>query len=299
MTNGRRSSMPNPFPTWIHGAPDCTRSTDPAIQVHHHDDDTVILRQSKCSDPGTRQVPWPSFEAPFLYLLFGRDRVLLVDTGASSSAERFPIGATVRGLIAQRPGAAALPLTVCHTHSHRDHTAGDGQFPPGTGATVVGYEPEDVAAFFGIDDWPDQFVTYELGGRTLDVFPIPGHEPAHIALYDRKTRLLLSGDSLYPGLLVVNDLTAYRASVARMAAFAARNPVEFVLGAHVEMRSTPGRWYGYPCLYQPDEHVLQLEDRHVVELHHAVDSLADHSRTNRHDDFIIQPAWLDFPPADP
>jgi hydroxyacylglutathione hydrolase len=291
--------MTNPFPTWIHGAHDCSRSVDPPIQVHRYDDDTFILRQSKCSDPGTPQNRWPSFEAPFLYLMFGTDRALLVDTGASSSPERFPIGETVRRLIARRKSAASLPLTVCHTHSHRDHTAGDGQFPAATGANVVGHAPKDVAAFFGIDHWPNQFVTYKLGGRTLDIFPIPGHEPAHIALYDRKTRLLLTGDTLYPGLLVVSDWAAYRASAARMSAFIARNAVAYVLGAHIEMRATPGKWFGYPCLYQPGEHRLQLEARHVVQLHDAVEALGNRPRTDRHDDFIIQPKWLAFPPPDP
>jgi glyoxylase-like metal-dependent hydrolase (beta-lactamase superfamily II) len=163
---------------------------------------------------------------------------------------------------------------------------------------VVGYTPERVAAFFGIDDWPVQFVTYELGGRTLDIIPIPGHEPAHIALYDRNTRLLLTGDTLYPGLLVVNDWAAFRASVARMNTFVGEHAVTFVLGAHIEMRSTPGKWFGYPCLYQPGEHVLQLEARHVVELHRAVEAMDNQPRSDRHDDLIIQPAWLAFPPAD-
>jgi glyoxylase-like metal-dependent hydrolase (beta-lactamase superfamily II) len=291
--------VPIPFPTWIHGAPDCSRTTDPPIQVHRFDDDTYVLRQSKCSDPGTSQDPWPSFEAPFIYLLFGTSRIMLVDTGASPSPDRFPIGETVRNLIAQRGAAAALPLFVCHTHSHGDHTAGDAQFPSETGATVVRYRPEDVAAFFGIENWPDQIVTYDLGGRILDVFAIPGHEPAHIALYDRNTRLLLTGDTLYPGLLVVNDWAASRQSIARLASFVSRNAVSFVVGAHIEMKSTPGKWFGYPCLYQPGEHVLELEARHVSQLHAAVEALGSDPRTDRHDDFIIQPAWLDFPPADP
>jgi hydroxyacylglutathione hydrolase len=55
---------------WIHGAPG-----EPAIQVHYYDEHTVILRQG-------RSVHW---EAPFLFLLFGNDRALLLDTGAVRS----------------------------------------------------------------------------------------------------------------------------------------------------------------------------------------------------------------------
>ncbi len=45
----------------IHGAPDCGRTTDPLVQVHPLDEDTFVLRVSKCS----------SFEGNVLYLLLG------------------------------------------------------------------------------------------------------------------------------------------------------------------------------------------------------------------------------------
>jgi len=47
---------------WIHGAPDCALSTDPLIQMQAFDDDSFILRLSKCY----------SFEGDFIYLLAGR-----------------------------------------------------------------------------------------------------------------------------------------------------------------------------------------------------------------------------------
>ena len=84
--------------TWIHGATDCSHSTDPPIQVHRFDADTFILRQSKCSEPGTPASPGPSFEAPFLYLLFGSSQCLLLDSGASRSATVFPIAKTIDSL---------------------------------------------------------------------------------------------------------------------------------------------------------------------------------------------------------
>ncbi len=56
---------------WIHGAPDCALSTDPLIQVHPFDNDTFILRLSKCY----------SFEGNFIYLLFGNTRAVVFDTG--------------------------------------------------------------------------------------------------------------------------------------------------------------------------------------------------------------------------
>ncbi len=285
--------------TWIHGAPNCAVSTDPPIQVHRYDPDTFILRQSKCSDPGSPAEPWPSFEAPFLYLLFGKDRVLLLDTGASSSPNVFPLAATVGRLLAEHAltvGGQPLPLTIVHSHSHGDHVAGDDQFRNDPNTTIAPLGVEGVKAFFGLSQWPDGAATIDLGGRTIDVLPGPGHEPSHIFLYDRSSEILLTGDTLYPGLLVVNDWPAYARSVARLHAFAQSHPIAHVLGAHVEMRNIPGRWFGLGTLFQPEEHPLQLESRHLLELDDAVRALGTHRRTDRHDDFIIYPADDDLPP---
>jgi glyoxylase-like metal-dependent hydrolase (beta-lactamase superfamily II) len=107
----------------------------------------------------------------------------------------------------------------------------------------------------------------------LDVVPIPGHEATHIALYDRQTGLVLTGDTLYPGLLFVNDWTQYRASVARLRTFLATRTVSHVLGAHVEMTNSPTVNYAYGTTYQPAEHVLDLAATHLTELDTALTSL--------------------------
>ncbi len=53
---------------WIDG----TNAAEPVTQVQALDADTFVIRQSVKTN----------FEAPFLYLLFGRDKVLLIDSGA-------------------------------------------------------------------------------------------------------------------------------------------------------------------------------------------------------------------------
>jgi glyoxylase-like metal-dependent hydrolase (beta-lactamase superfamily II) len=287
---------------WIHGSPDCTNSKDVPIQVHRYDEDTFVLRQSKCSEPGTPIELGPSFEAPFMYLLFGEDRALLVDTGASWSASVFPIEETVRRLAAQwltERGREMIPIIVCHSHSHGDHTAGDSQFSASTGYTVVPIGVSAVRQFFGVVNWPEQIVAFELGGKTLDIIPIPGHEAAHIALYDRNTQLLLTGDTLYPGLLVVNDWEEYRRSIDRLQSFVASHPISLVLGAHIEMTNRPGAWFGLGALFQPGEHVLQLEGRHLDELNAALHAIGSRPRTDRHNDFIIYPAGQPLPSLEP
>jgi hypothetical protein len=86
---------------------------------------------------------------------------------------------------------------------------------------------------------------------------------------DRSSRILLTCDTLYPGLLVVNDWPKYVASIARLHAFVDVHPVSFVLGAHIEMTNQPGHWFGLGELFQPSEHVLQLSSAHLAELHKA------------------------------
>ena len=285
--------------TWIHGSPDCSLNTDPAIQVHRFNQDTIILRQSKCSEPGTAEEPGPSFEAPFMYLLIGATRALLLDTGASHSAALFPLASTIDKLLHDHATALGRPkvhLLIAHSHSHADHLAGNDQFHGLANTTIVPHGLDNVKDFFGLPHWPDGITRVDLGNRTLDVIPIPGHDDSHIALYDRNTKLLLTGDTLYAGLLVVEDWPEYVRSIARLRTFVAANPVSFILGAHIEMTNQPGTWFGLPAFFQPNEHVLQLKQRHLIELHDALNVIGSHPRTYRHADFIIYPAGEPFPP---
>jgi hydroxyacylglutathione hydrolase len=267
---------------WIHGSPSCAGNTDPPIQVHRFDADTFVLRQNKCVN----------FEGPFIYVLFGEQKVLVEDTGATADPARFPIAMTVRNLISRRlaeRGQARIDLVVAHSHAHGDHVAGDRQFVGQPDTTVVGPGLAAVQSFFQITSWPTQTVTFELGGRTLDIIPIPGHEAAHIAIHDRRTGWLLTGDSIYPGRLYVRDWTAYRASIARLAAFSRTKPISLVLGTHIEMTDAPGIDYPAGTTFQPREHVLPLGVRHLDELNEALTRIGNSPRRDVHPDFIISP----------
>jgi len=286
--------------TWIHGAPNhCASSTERPIQVHRYDADTFILRQSKCSEPGTPVKPGPSFEAPFMYLMIGRSRALLLDTGASRSPQRLPLAETVIGLLGEHAATRAtppVPFVIAHSHSHPDHIAGDRQFDRVADATIVPPNLAGVKSVFELRRWPEAAAEFTLGDRTLDVIAIPGHEESHIAIYDRNTELLLTGDTLYPGLLVVYDWPQYVRSIARLKQFVDARPVSFILGAHIEMTNQPGRWFGLGALFQPGEHVLQLQTAHLTELNDALQAIGPRPRTDRHADFIIHPANLPLPP---
>jgi len=266
-------------PQWIHGSPDCRRDADPAFQIHRLDDATYAIRQNKC---------W-SFEAPFLYLLFGDRKSLLLDSGAEPDDGRsLPIREAVESILAERE-VEDIHLLVAHTHGHGDHVFGDPLLAARPGTEVVGADLASVRAAFGIDGWPDGTGAIDLGNRRLTVFPIPGHEPTHIAFYDEATGVMFSGDLLYPGLLTVRDWPAYRASAARLAAFARVHEVSYVLGCHIEMRREAGQLYPLGTTYQPDEHVLQMGPEHIFELHEVCEALGDAPRVLVRADFVVQP----------
>jgi len=256
--------------SWMHGSADCAQNTDPEVQVHAYNATTHIIRQNKCR----------TFEAPFIYLIEGNTAALLIDSGATTTTT---LRTTVRSLIGTKP------LIVAHSHGHGDHKAGDGTFSGQPSTTVVATTVAAVQSQFMIATWPTSAGTIDLGGRVLDVLGIPGHEATHIAIYDRRTGLLFTGDSLYPGLLVVRDWSAFRQSIARLVDHTQHRGLSHILGGHIEMKSTPGHWFGYPALYQPDEHVLPLSAAHLEELHAACEAMAHSPRRDIHDDFIIQP----------
>lgn len=233
--------------------------------------DTVQLRQPKTSH----------WEAPFLFLLFGRERALLIDTGATGDEDRFPLRATIGRLtdewlrrnpvVFTRP----YPLVVAHSHAHGDHIAGDALLARRPGTTVVGTTPAQVIAFFGFRSWPDETVPFELGRRTVDVIGGPGHEPSAVAFFDRRTGILFTGDTVLPGHLYVRDLPQYRATVERLIRFRDTRtaPVRELRGAHVEMSATPGVVYPPGTLDQPDELPLALPPRILDRVLTALDEL--------------------------
>jgi hydroxyacylglutathione hydrolase len=246
--------------TWYAGGADC--GGRPAFRVAAYNDDFFILRQPACTN----------YEKPFLYLIFGRDRALLFDTGAPTIDVATPVDTLIRQWLA-RNGKSSIGLIAAHSHAHSDHVAGDSQFVKRPGTTVVGRDTASVRAFFGIARWPTDMSTIDLGDRILDVIAIPGHQPASIALYDRRTGIMLTGDTFYPGRLYVRDTAAFAASVDRLARFVRAHRVTHMLGAHVEQSKTPYVDYPVGTKDQPNEHGLDLTPAQLFELDSAVQSM--------------------------
>lgn len=267
---------------WIDGI----AASEPVAQVQALDADTFVIRQSVKTN----------FEAPFLYLLFGKDKALLVDTGAEGGTIRPMVDKIVADWLAAHH-QDRIALVVAHSHSHGDHVAGDAAFRDRPDTVVVGLKPEDVAAFFGVKHWPDEIAPFDLGGRVLSIIPTPGHQAAAIMVYDPQQNILLSGDTLYPGRLYVpvNFLADDRASVDRIATFARTHPIRALLGAHIEMTQVPKRDYGHEAPTHPDEHRLEMPVESIAELREGLKAdLSVPEKPQVHDHFIIVPV----PPRD-
>lgn len=265
---------------WHAGARPRRRSTAPPIQVHHAAWNTVLLRQNIRTN----------FEAPFLYLLFGDERALLLDTGATADATRFPLRKTVDtlmdGWLREHP-RGNYELVVAHSHAHGDHVAGDGQFTGRPRTRVLGHSSGEVARFFGLDDWPRGTARFDLGGRVLEVIPTPGHHPSALALYDEDTGVLLTGDTVYPGRLYVQDFSAFQASLGTLCDFAETHPVTAVLGAHIEMPSRPFRDFPLGSTRHPDEAPLPMTAGDLQTIRDAAGRIAGRPGAHRFANFII------------
>jgi len=237
---------------WNEGSNDCSKNPQPPIQVHQYNAETFILRENLCA----------TYEAPFIYLLIGKNKALLIDTGAVSDAKTMPLAQTVASLLAT--AGSKVPLMVVHTHGHLDHRSGDNQFRTLPDVEVVPTDLDSVKSRFGLDDWPNSIGQIDLGDRVIDVIPTPGHYPSHVAYYDRQTGLFFSGDFLLPGRLLIEDKAADLASARRVAEFVEHRPVTYVLGAHIELDQAGKTIVG--AHYRPNERPLQLTKQDLLAL---------------------------------
>ncbi len=264
---------------WIHGSIDCETNEDPAIEVFQYDQSSYILRQNKCL----------SFEAPFIYVLLGDEKVLVLDTGATKNALEFPLYETVASLFpAQRGRFIEKEMLVVHSHSHSDHRAGDSQFEGKPNVTVVEPNYTAITQFFAFSDWPNGEAIIELGGRRLTIVPTPGHQEEAISIYDPHTEWLLTGDTLYPGYIYVKNWDEYKKSIARLVFLSKEHSISAVLGAHIEMTDNAGEHYPIGTIFQPNEAALTLTPADLVALNSALEK-SDKADEIVLDELIIVP----------
>jgi glyoxylase-like metal-dependent hydrolase (beta-lactamase superfamily II) len=271
---------------WLSEGPKCMEI--PEWQVQEYNPNFFIMRQSPCTD----------YEKPFVFLFFGKEKAMLIDTGSRNG----DIAPSLRWVVKNwltRNGRTSIPLLVVHTHPHGDHIAGDKEIQamndPAMPVTFLAANDQQATmTFYGITSWPDGIGKIDLGDRVIDVIPIPGHSAMSVAFYDRKTAVLLAGDSLYPGRLYVQDFAAFQASTERMIAFTKDKPVAHILGNHIEETDTPFLDYPVGTMYQPHEHELALSRGSLLELEDALVSMHGVPQRMALRDFSVWPSGRQF-----
>ena len=258
---------------WIHGSVSAKANTDVRIQVHRYNEHTYILRQN----------PALHWEAPFMYLVFGQSRALLLDTGATLEAEHFPLRDTIDALVTRWRAANGMPssqLLVLPLGSDQSQNEGIEQFAsrPDTTLYAIGSDRRKELLRAGAID---------LGGRDLRVLSTPGLDEHAVSLYDPWTDFLFTGNAFYPGRLVIRDFQAYKASLRDLLAFTSEHPVKWIMGGRIEMSDYPGVDYRLRSNYRPREHALQLHPELLNDAYEIVRLINDSRDIRIHDHFIV------------
>ena len=264
---------------WIHGSKSAMDNTDPAVQVHAYNAHTFILRENKAIN----------YEGAFMYLFFGNGEALLIDQGSTSSPALFPLRAVVDEVISgweATHGQRDTRLIVANSHLHGDHYAAWNQFTDRPNTVMVGLTHEEMMAFWGFDNYPEQQLTFDLGGRTFLVTGTPGHQSSEIALYDTWTDLLYTGDMFYRGRLYLEDWDAWAASILRLRSIADTVPIAHLVNNHIEMTSTPGIDYPIGTTWQPNEPPMEMTLEMLDEAVRATGAISEPG-IYKYDDFLI------------
>lgn len=264
---------------WIHGSSSAMDNTDPPVQVHRYNAHTYILRENKAIN----------YEGAFMYLFFGDGQALLIDQGSTSSAALFPLRATVDEVIASwesEHGRANTQLIVANSHLHGDHYAAWNQFVDRPNTLMVGLTHEEMMAFWGFDSYPDQRLSFDLGGRRFIVTGTPGHQSSEIALYDYWTDLLYTGDMFYRGRLYLDDWDAWKASITRLRKLADEVPVAHLVNNHIEMTREAEVDYPIGTTWQPNEPPMQMTLKMLDTAVNAIDDVTGPG-IYKYDDFLI------------
>jgi len=266
------------FPeTWINGA-NC--DTEAKGQVHKYDDNLFIIRQSVCTN----------FEAPFIYLLFGKNKVLMQDSGASDFGQRQLVDNIIEQWLILN-NLNTIELIVSHSHGHGDHVAGDSLFKDRPNTQIIGKNVDSVKQFFDFKNWPEGIHQLDLGERLIDVLPLPGHQGAHLALYDYETQILFTGDSLYPGRIYFKqeNFETFSKSMKNLFKYAKTKTVKHILGTHIEMTNQPGIDYPFEAKEHKNERKLQLKMPHLEQFINWLPEAQLPVKKKVFDDFILYP----------
>jgi glyoxylase-like metal-dependent hydrolase (beta-lactamase superfamily II) len=187
-----------------------------------------------------------NYQEVISYLITGADRNILFDTGMGMGR----ISEVVKKL-------SSLPVIVINSHTHYDHIGGNNEFDTVYAvdttytehfstkgwthdqvkqevtqeAFCVAKLPELDTASYSIRPYQDKIKKFikdgdkiDLGNRIIEVLKVPGHTPDCVALLDRSSGYLWTGDMFYEATIWLffegTDLNAYEHSIGRFASLA-------------------------------------------------------------------------------
>ena len=151
-----------------------------------------------------------------------------------------PPGVTDELLAAVQAGGFRVARIVI-THAHWDHVVDAARLRAATGVPLAAHPlakerladpgrpqidvPLEIAPV-APDEWLDEGASVAVGNHVFSVLHVPGHDPAHIALYNAAARILIGGDVFFPGghgttEIPLADQTAMDRSIARLVALPA------------------------------------------------------------------------------
>lgn len=199
------------------------------------------------------------FEKVISYLLVGRERAVLIDTGMGI----FDINQAVRKI-------TELPVTVINTHCHFDHVGSNHKFAEvfffscdfSQNIANKGWKNSEIREYMvpqtfnvkleGFNNETFKIKPYQHG-KTLQkdeaikidkfnfkIIHTPGHTPDSVCILEKKLNYLFCGDTLYNGPIYLqlpeSDIVDYRKSVKKLLSlkkskfYAGHNEFEFNSG---------------------------------------------------------------------
>ena len=209
---------------------------------------------------------------------------------------RMPLRRTVDELVADwlrlhrsEPEGSQIPyrLVVAHTHGHGDHVGGDEQFLDRPRPPWSERSPSLSRRSSASRAGHARLSTSISVGECSNVIGCPGHHDASVAIYDPWSGFLLTGDTVYPGRLYVNDIAAFVDSLDALLSFAESRDVTHVVGCHIEMTTTPEVDYPVGTRYQPDEPRLEMSVEQLRQVRDAAHRVSDSPGVHMFDDFAI------------
>ncbi|KAH3765055.1 metallo-beta-lactamase superfamily Hydrolase [Pelomyxa schiedti] len=184
----------------------------------------------------------PTRQYPFLYVVMGDDKCILIDTGTGKGDYRQFLSTCINTTL--------LPYLVICTHVHFDHTGGNYQFlpgdeelyPPSLGICMSGnkkafsnnveinslalghntsVQPFEVSRWLNEGDLIYLDDAREDPNLALRVMITPGHTPDSLCLHAPFERRLFVGDMIYPFTVVHldclgSDVSAYQQSLTKI-----------------------------------------------------------------------------------